>query len=287
MRDSRPVASGDATICSEAFGDPGDPPVLLIMGQMASMLWWPEAFCTRLARAGRFVIRYDNRDTGKSTSYEPGRPGYASDAFVQDAVAVLDSYGIRRAHLVGMSAGGAVAQLVALDHPGRVASVTAVSTTAVGGVDRELPGPEPAYLGHAAAFEDVDWSDRGALVEMFVREAEVLSSSRHPFDQAATRAFVEADLARTANPASLLNHSLQTGGDESERTVRDIAVPLLVIHGSADPVFPIAHGIALAEAVPEATLVTVDGGGHGLHEGDWDQALEAIVQHTGAAAPDT
>jgi pimeloyl-ACP methyl ester carboxylesterase len=279
----RPIASGDATICTEAFGEPGDPAILLIMGQMASMLWWPEAFCGRLARAGRFVIRYDNRDTGRSTSYEPGHPGYTADDFVHDAVAVLDGYGVRRAHLVGVSAGGAVAQLVALDHPGRVESVTAISTTAVGGVDRELPGPEAGYLEHAAAFEDVHWSDHRALVEMFVREAEALSSRRHPFDEAATRAFVEGDLARTANPASLVNHSLQTGDDQPERTVRDIAAPLLVVHGSADPLFPLAHGIALAEAVPGARLVTVEGGGHGLHEGDWDQVLDAIVAHTRAA----
>jgi pimeloyl-ACP methyl ester carboxylesterase len=281
------IASGDATICTEALGDPGDPPILLIMGQMASMLWWPEEFCRRLAQAGRFVIRYDNRDTGRSTSYEPGHPGYTSDDFVGDALAVMDGHGIGRAHLVGMSGGGAVAQLVALDHPERAASVTAISTTAVGGVERDLPGPEPAYLEHAAAFGDVDWSDGGALVEMFVREAEALSGSRYPFDEAATRAFVRADLARTTNPASLLNHAIQTDDQGPERTVRDIAAPLLVVHGSADPLFPLEHGIALAEAVPGATLVTVEGGGHELHEGDWDQILDAIVAHTSAAPAGT
>ena len=285
MPDSREIASGDATICTEAFGEPSDPPVLLIMGQMASMLWWPEAFCRRLAQAGRFVIRYDNRDTGRSTSYEPGHPGYTSADFVGDALAVLDGYGIGRAHVVGMSGGGAVAQLVALDHPERAASVTAISTTAVGGVERALPGPEPAYLEHAAAFADLDWSDRRALEEMVVREAEALSGSRHPFDEAATRAFVRADLARTANPPSLVNHTLQTGDDEPERSVRDIAAPLLVVHGSADPLFPLEHGIALAEAVPGATLVTIEGGGHELHERDWDQILDAVVAHTRAAPP--
>jgi pimeloyl-ACP methyl ester carboxylesterase len=285
MPDSRAIASGDATICAEAFGDTADPPILLIMGQMASMLWWPEAFCRRLAEAGRFVIRYDNRDTGRSTSYEPGHPGYTTGDFVGDALAVLDGYGIGRAHIVGMSGGGVVAQLVALDHPERAASITAISTTAVGGVDRELPGPDPAYLAHAASFGDLDWSDRGALVEMIVRDTEALSGTRHPFDEAASRAFVEADLARTANPPSLVNHTIQSGDDRPGPSVRDLTAALLVIHGSADPLFPLEHGVALAEAVPGATLVTVEGGGHELHEGDWDQILDAIVAHTRAAPP--
>ena len=279
----RPINSDAATICTQAFGSPGDPAVLLIMGLMASMLWWPEAFCERLAGAGRFVIRYDNRDSGRSTSYEPGQPGYSIDDMARDAVAVLDGYGIERAHVVGMSLGGMIAQLVALDYPERVASLTAISTTPIGDVGRELPDSEPAYLEHSAQFEDLDWSDPQALEEMVVRDAEALSGSRHPFDEAATRAFVKADLARTANPQSLVNHMLAGGGAEPERTASDIATPLLVVHGSADPLFPLPHGTALAEAVPAATLVTVDGGGHELHERDWDQIVDAIVAHTQAS----
>lgn len=276
----RPINSDAATICTQAFGTPGDPAVLLIMGLMASMLWWPETFCERLARARRFVIRYDNRDTGRSTNYEPAEPGYSVDDMARDAIAVLDSHAIERAHVVGMSGGGMIGQLVALDYPERVASLTAISTTPIGDVGRKLPGSDPAYLEHSAQFEDLDWSDPEALEEMFVRDAEALSGSRHPFDEAATRAFVKADIARTANPQSLVNHTLAGGGAEPERTARDIAAPLLVVHGSADPLFPLAHGTALAEAVPGATLVTVDGGGHELHERDWDQILDAIVSHT-------
>jgi pimeloyl-ACP methyl ester carboxylesterase len=279
----RPINSDAATICTQAFGRPGDPAVLLIMGLMASMLWWPEAFCDRLARAGRFVIRYDNRDTGRSTSYEPGHPRYSVDDMARDAIAVLDGYGIERAHVVGMSLGGIIAQLVALDYPERVASLTAISTTPMGDVGRELPGSDPAYLEHSARFDDLDWSDGQALEEFIVRDAEALSGSRHPFDEAATRAFVKTDLARTANPQSLVNHTLAGGGTEPERTARDIAAPLLVVHGSADPLFPLPHGSALAEAVAAATLVTVEGGGHELHERDWDQILDAIVSHTGGS----
>jgi pimeloyl-ACP methyl ester carboxylesterase len=277
---TRDIASGDATICTESFGEAGDPAILLIMGQMASMLWWPEEFCRRLAGAGRLVIRYDQRDTGRSTSYEPGHPGYTGADLVRDAVAVLDGHGVDRAHIVGMSGGGVVAQLVALHHPQRTATITAISTTPVGGVDRALPGPTAAYLAAAAASGNVDWSDRSSIVEMVVRDCEALSGTRHPFDEAATRAFVEADIARASNPASLVNHTLGTEEDLPPRSAGDIALPLLVVHGSADPLFPHAHGEALAAIVPGATLVTVEGGGHELHEGDWDQILDAIASHT-------
>ncbi|RUY78240.1 alpha/beta fold hydrolase, partial [Mesorhizobium sp. M7A.F.Ca.CA.001.10.2.1] len=104
-------------IISETFGDPANPPLLLIMGAMASMLWWPEAFCRELADAGLFVIRYDNRDTGRSTKYKPGEPPYTFDDMADDAMRVLDDHGIGKANVVGMSMGGMIAQLVALVHP--------------------------------------------------------------------------------------------------------------------------------------------------------------------------
>src|SRR5213082_2240850 len=110
-------------LCTEAFGDPADPPILLAMGTGASMLWWEEGFCRILADGGRFVIRYDHRDTGRSVASEPGRPGYTGADLVADAAGVLDAYGVRQAHVVGVCAGGAFAQLLALSHPDRVLSL--------------------------------------------------------------------------------------------------------------------------------------------------------------------
>jgi pimeloyl-ACP methyl ester carboxylesterase len=275
------VTRDDVEICSQTFGERGDPAVLLIMGATASMLWWPEAFCERLANAGRFVIRYDNRDTGRSTGYEPGTAPYTIDDLAGDAVAVLDDHGIERAHVVGMSMGGAIAQIVALTYPERVASVTAISTTAVGAEDPDLPGPSPEYMEFAAAFDELDWSDTGALADLLVGEARVLAGTRHPFDEVATREFIARDLERAIDPRRLQNHGA-IGGDEDRWAGRlgEIAAPLLVIHGTADPVFPHPHGVALAEAVPGARLVTIEGGGHELHEDDWDQMLDAIATHT-------
>jgi pimeloyl-ACP methyl ester carboxylesterase len=276
----RTIASGDAQICTQAFGTPGDAPVVLIMGQMASMLWWPTEFCDRLAQAGRFVIRYDQRDTGRSTSYAPGSPPYTLDDLAGDAVAVLDGYGLERAHLVGMSMGGVIAQLTALAHPARVSSVTAISSTPLGPVESELPDPDPEYLRHAADFETLDWSDRQALAELIVRDAREIAGSRHPFDESAVRELVERDLSRTTNPPSLVNHSVLTGGEAWQDRLGKLVVPVLVIHGTADPLLPYAHGVELTAAIPDATLVTVEGGGHELHEGDWDQIIDAILGQT-------
>jgi pimeloyl-ACP methyl ester carboxylesterase len=277
------VAAGDARICTEAFGDPGDPAILLIMGQGGSMLWWREAFCERLAGAGRFVLRYDHRDTGRSTSYEPGRPGYTGAELVSDAVAVLDGYGIERAHVVGLSMGGALAQLVALGHPDRTASLTVIDTTRVDEWDDSLPGPAPAYKAYLEAAGPPDWSDPEAIVEHLVAESRALAGTRHPFDEDGLRAFVRRDLERTENPATLQNHPLVEAAPDPTRSLADLGVPLLVIHGTADPLFPLAHGQALARAVPGATFVAVEGGGHELHPGDWDQVVGAIVAVTGAA----
>src|SRR5215213_8984761 len=116
-------------LCTERFGDRGDPPILLVMGVGGSMLWWEEGFCRLLADGGRFVIRYDHRDTGRSVTYEPGRPGYTGAELVADAVGVLDGYGIAAAHVVGVSMGGALAQLLALDFADRVTSLVLISTS--------------------------------------------------------------------------------------------------------------------------------------------------------------
>jgi pimeloyl-ACP methyl ester carboxylesterase len=268
-------------ICSETFGERGDPAVLLIMGAMASMLWWPEEFCERLAGFGRFVIRYDNRDTGRSIGYEPGSAMYTADDLAADAVRVLDEHGVERVHVVGMSMGGAIAQVVALAHPERVASVTAISTSSVGAENPDLRGPTTEYMEHAAAFDDLDWSDTQALGDLIVEDARHLSGTRHPFDEAAARELVTRDLERAIDPRRLRNHG-SIGGDEDRWNGRigEIAVPFLVIHGTADPLLPYPHGVALAEAVPGAMLVTIEGGGHELHERDWDQILGAIARHT-------
>ncbi|TGQ09839.1 MULTISPECIES: alpha/beta hydrolase [unclassified Mesorhizobium] len=265
-------------VVSESFGSPKDPPILLIMGAMASMSWWPEAFCRQLAGRGRFVIRYDNRDTGLSTKYPPGAPPYNFEHMVDDAIRVLDDHGVGKAHVVGMSMGGMLAQSVALKYPERVGALTVISSSPLGVDTSGLPGATEAYKEHSAQGGDVDWSKREQVIDFMVKDARAIASTRHPFDEECTRAMIEADYDRSGGLASTTNHFLLKGGGP-KRTVRDLAAPLLVIHGTADPLFPIEHGEALAKAVPGARLVKIEGGGHELHRNDWLQIVDAIAAH--------
>jgi pimeloyl-ACP methyl ester carboxylesterase len=144
------IEANGVGLCTEPFGDPADPPILLVMGVGGSMLWWEDGFCRMLADGGRFVIRYDHRDTGRSVTYDVGSPGYTGADLVADAVGVLDAYGVPAAHVVGVSAGGAFTQMLALDFPGRVLSLVLISTSPATPADRELPGPTNAFTRFVA-----------------------------------------------------------------------------------------------------------------------------------------
>lgn len=276
------VTSGKAEIAVETFGRPGDSPLLLVMGAMASMLWWPDDFCASLASRGRYVIRYDNRDTGLSTAWPLGAPDYTFADMADDGVAILDGLGVKAAHVVGMSMGGMIAQRIALVHPDRVLTLTAISTSPMGIGD--LPGVSEDYAKHSESGEAVDWTSRADVVDFLMRECRVIASTAHRHDAAATQAFIERDYDRTPSFASVTNHFM-LGGDEDapKLAAKDIAAPVLVIHGTSDPIFPIAHGPAFADAVPKAKLLTIPGGGHELHPQDWPVIIDTIVAHTATA----
>ena len=275
----RMIEANGVELCTEAFGEATDPPILLVMGLGASMLWWEEGFCQKLAGRGRFVIRYDHRDTGRSTTYEPGNPGYSGTDLVADAAGVLDAYGLPAAHVVGVSAGGAFAQLLALDFADRVLSLVLISSSPATPGDRGLPPPTGEFSRFAAEAE-VDWSNRDSVVDYLVDYSRVLAGGQRPFDEAAQRDLVRRDIARALDVASLQNHDVLAHGDRSRPGLSTITAPTLVIHGTADPMFPLAHGEALAEEIPDATLLTLDRAGHGVDRADWDTLVHAIVHHT-------
>jgi len=273
------IEANGVAICTESFGDPADAPILLVMGVGGSMLWWEEGFCRMLADGGRFVIRYDHRDTGRSVTYEPGRPGYTAADLVADAVGVLDAYGVPAAHVVGVSAGGAFAQLLALGFPGQVLSLVRISTSPAMPGDRDLPASNEDFARFVTT-ATVDWSDDGSVIEYLVDYSRVLAGGRRPFDRAAVRELVRRDVERAHNFAATKNHDLIREGGQPREALSSIAAPTLVIHGTADPMFPLEHGQALADEIPGARLLTLEGAGHGVERADWETIARAILEHT-------
>jgi pimeloyl-ACP methyl ester carboxylesterase len=267
-------------LCVETFGDRGDPAVLLIMGSNASMDWWEDEFCERLAAGGRFVIRYDHRDTGGSTSYEPGAPSYTGRDLMMDAVGVLEALEVPSAHLVGMSMGGAFAQVIALDHPERVASLTLISTSFADRDRSDLPSMSAETVAEFAVARP-DWSDREAVIDHQVHLARVSASPSRPFDEARFRELVGRVFDRTRDiEASMTNHNLIDAGAPPTRRLEELTTPTLVVHGREDPVFPFEHALALAEAIPGAELLALEAMGHELPERVWDTLVPAIAAHT-------
>jgi pimeloyl-ACP methyl ester carboxylesterase len=251
------------------------------MGIGASMLWWEEGFCRLLAEGCRFVIRYDHRDTGRSVTYEPGRPEYTGTDLIADAVGVLDEYGIPAAHVVGVSAGGAFAQLLALDYPDRVLSLILISTSPATPGERGLPPATERYQRFVAS-ATVDWSDERSVIEYLVDYARLLAGGARPFDEAATHELVRRDVERARNIAASENHGMVPEAEVSRQQLSSITVPTLVIHGAEDPMFPLEHGEALAREISGARLLTLEGAGHGVERADWEPIARAILAHTAA-----
>jgi pimeloyl-ACP methyl ester carboxylesterase len=280
----RMIEANGVALSTEAFGDSAHTPILLIMGTGASMLWWAEDFCRMLANGGRFVIRYDHRDTGRSVTYEIGRPGYTGADLVADAVGVLDAYEIPAAHMVGVSAGGAFAQLLALDFPDRVLSLVLISTSPVTSDHRKLPPPSEEFTRFVTTAR-VDWSDSASVIDYLVDYSRVLAGAKRPFDETAMRRLVRRDVERARNFAASQNHDIIRDDERSRGPLSSITVPTLVIHGTADPMFPLAHGRALSEAIPGAQLLPLEGAGHGVERADWQTIVRAIIEHTAGGDP--
>lgn len=280
----RIVTANGVKICTEACGDPSEPPVLLVMGVGGSMLWWEDGFCRTLAERGRYVVRYDHRDTGRSVSYEVGRPGYTAADLLADAVGVLDVYGIEAAHVVGVSAGGGFAQLLALDAPERVLSLVLISTSPAVPGDRSLPPPTEEFMQFVRT-EEADWSDPRSVVEYLVAYAGLLSGGCRPFDEAAARALVRRDMERADRFVAVQNHDAIPDDDRRRSPLSAIVAPTLVVHGTCDPMFPVEHGEALAREIPDARLLRLEAAGHGVQRADWDPLAGAIAGHTSAASP--
>lgn len=259
-------------LCVETFGEPGDPALLLIAGGTSSMDWWEDEFCRRLAAGGRYVIRYDHRDTGRSTSFPPGQPPYSAVDLAHDALGVLDALGLHKAHLVGIGMGGELAQRIAVERPHRVLSLTLMAT----GPHAKAPAPQ----------DKTDWSNRRTAVQRMIAAIRALGG---PFtaDEPHLRRLAERIYDRTQNmAASQTNHRCCPGGPSVRARLGSITAPTLVLHGTLDAVHPAADAQALADEIPGARLVWLEGVGHETPPmAVWAQVIDEIIGHARGRQP--
>jgi len=279
-------------LCWDSFGAVGAPPLLLIMGLAAQMIAWPDDFCARIAERGFRVIRFDNRDIGLSTRFDAaGVPdiGAAMTAALQgkpvdapyrltdmaaDAFGLLDALGTGRAHVVGASMGGAIAQTMAIERPERLLTLTSVMATTG---EPGLPPPTPEAMG-VLLKPPVTTLD--GYIRSYVETWKVLRAGSFPEDEALDRERAEAVFARGLNPAGVARQLAAILASGSRKAaLRSVRVPTLVLHGDADPLVPLACGVDTAESIPGARLVVIPGMGHALPISFWKRIVEEIATH--------
>ena len=270
------IRFNDVHICTESFGEINNPTILLIMGATASMIYWEEEFCKRLSNQGFHIIRYDNRDVGKSITYEYGHPEYTFEDLADDAIQVLDAYKVDKAHIVGMSMGGIITQIIALKHPSRVLTISLIMTS---NFDSSLPKKDNKVTKALSELKIRNWQDKDEVVECFIKKRKVLIGSKHIFDEEKIRRLNEEEFDRAINLQSMENHGFIKGWGSYLSRTNEINAPTLVIHGTEDTIIPYEHGIHLSEVIPNAVLVTIEGTGHELHHNDWDEIINAISKH--------
>ncbi len=280
-------------ICYETFGEPDSPPLLLIMGLGGQMISWDDAFCEALAQHGFYVIRFDNRDVGRSTRFPEAKPPsvrelmaavwrnkpldipYTLSDMANDAVGLLQALGIASAHIVGISMGGMIAQLVAIHHPDRVRSLTSIMSS-TGEPERRLflrpkvllalirPGP----------------TDPEGQIEHGIKVWRLMQGPDQPFDVERARRNIERARERGDSPDGMARQlaAIVAAGSRKE-ALSKVTAPTLVIHGEADPLLSVQSGIATAQAIPGARLLLLPGVGHGIPVSAAPKIVAAIVEH--------
>jgi pimeloyl-ACP methyl ester carboxylesterase len=272
----------------DTFGDPADPALLLVMGLGAQLIDWPEDFAREIAGHGFHVIRFDNRDIGLSTYLdELGVPDltalftggatapYTLADLADDTAGLLDALEIGKAHVVGASMGGMIAQRLVLDHPDRVLSLTSIMSTTG---DRSVGATSEAAL---AVLTRPPAADRESAIEASVAAWRVIGSTGFEITDEYLRERGAALYDRAYHPAGAARQlaAIVTTPDRTEG-LRGVTVPTMVIHGEADQLIDISGGRAVADAVPGAELLAVPGMGHDLPTGAWPRIIDAIVRTT-------
>jgi pimeloyl-ACP methyl ester carboxylesterase len=280
----------------ETFGNPSDPPLLLVMGLGAQMILWDEELCALLAARGFHVVRFDNRDVGRSSQIDAGgvpnvfeamqaaqsgRPiqaPYTLDAMADDTVALMSALGIARAHVVGASMGGMIAQTIAIRHPDRLLSLTSIMSSTG---DPALP---PATAEAMRVLLSPPPPDREGNLAYYLEAWKVIGSPGFPFDAARMGEIFGQAFDRGYHPAGTARQlvAIIASGDRTAK-LRAVRVPTLVIHGDVDPLIRVEAAQATAAAVPDAKLLVIEGMGHDFPRGVWAPIVDAIAEHAARA----
>jgi pimeloyl-ACP methyl ester carboxylesterase len=286
------ATSNGIELCYDTFGDPKAPPLVLIMGLAAQMIAWDEEFCAQLAARGYHVVRFDNRDAGRSTRLDSagipnmtaalmaaaqGRPvqaPYLLRDMADDVVGLMDALSIPAAHVVGASMGGAIAQTLALNHSARLCTLTSIMSTTSA---PDLPPPTPEAL--QVLFSPPP-NDLAAYLAHHARVWRVLRAGHFPLDEARDPIRARQIFERGLSPGGVARQMIAMIASGSRReALAAVGVPTLVIHGDADPLVPLACGIDTAESVRGSKLVIVKGMGHALSIPFWPKIIDAIAAH--------
>lgn len=278
----------------DSFGRPGDPPLLLVMGLGAQMILWHEEFCEALAARGLHVVRFDNRDVGRSTwlddagmpdvmaamvaaaQRQPVRSAYRLSDMAADAAGLLDALDIETAHVAGASMGGMIAQTLASEHPARVRTLTSIMST-TGHPD--LPAATPEAM---AVLLTPAPTERDAVIERSVEVWRTIGSPGFPADEDEIRAQAARAFDRGMNPAGVARQLVAILASGHRRdALGAVRMPTLVIHGADDPLIPEAGGRDTAASVPGAELLRIEGMGHDLPRALWPRIVDAIAKHVG------
>ena len=283
------VAAGPLQLWTERTGNPDHPAVLLVMGSSAQGFTCPDALVTRLVDRGAQVIRYDHRDTGRSSIVDYEEHPYGLADLAADAVAILDAYELPSAHIAGASMGGMIAQWLAVHEAARVRSLTLLSTTPMGydpgpiwrramagdpADPADLPPPAASVLRHMA-----DSAGAPPGVEADVATFRVMNGDVRPFDEPATRAMLERCWARATDPSAAAHHLLAGRRMTPDRLtpLSTITAPTTIVHGDQDPIYAMGHAEALAAAIPHARLHVVPGMGHSYFSPGLPEELADLI----------
>ena len=282
------VTANGIQLCYDAFGNPNNPPLLMVAGLGMQLIGWDEEICTLLAERGYWVIRYDNRDVGLSTKFEdagtpnllaalqgqPIKAPYLLSDMAADAIGLLDALNIESTHVLGASMGGMIAQTMAIEHSDRLRTMISIMST-TGAADLPQPAPDVAMMLIAPAPDTLP-----AYLDNAVEWAQVLNGPGFPVDEAKVRAQAAAGFERSHYPQGTGRQLAAVLASGSRReALKSVQIPTLVIHGKEDPLVPVEGGMDTAVSIPNAKLLLIDGLGHALPPETWPDVVAAIANH--------